>query len=86
MKVYTNPLKKIIFYSFVVITVITSCSTQKSILESAKTFENFRGFEPTDPTEYDDKVPIVVDDKIVLKEIKLLNSGQMFSFLNNEII
>lgn len=77
---------KYLLYLSILFASIQGCSTQKSILETGKPYEIFRGFEPTDPTEYAETVPIVIDGKIVFKEIKLLSTEQMLSFLNNETV
>lgn len=70
--------------------LISGCSLFSSGIESAKTYENIRGFEPTDPLEYDDKIQIVTgvppNDSLTLKEIKLLMPEQVLSFLNNETV
>lgn len=82
-------MKKNIFLFLACITII-SCDTQKSILDSGKTYESFRGFEPTDPIEYDDKIQIAdgvpPNDSLINKEIKLLSPEQVLSFLNNETV
>ena len=82
-------MKKFIFL-FLACTIIISCDTQKSILDSGKTYESFRGFEPTDPIEYDDKIQIAdgvqPNDSLIYKEIKLLSTEQVLSFLNNETV
>jgi hypothetical protein len=78
-------MKRHYFLLLIGVTIV-SCSTEKSILEDGKTYQNFRGFEPTDPTEYDEKIPIVIDNAFVNKEIKLLSPDQIFSFLNNETV
>lgn len=93
-KTYFKTIKKFIFYIIIVSITLISCKAQQAILDSgkqvildsAKPYYSFRGFEPTDPTEYDDEVPIVVGDKVIYKEIKLLTNEQMFSFLNNETV
>lgn len=66
--------------------LLTSCNSQRKVFDEAKPYQSFRGFEPTDPTEYDKMVSIVENDKIVLKEIKLLKTEQILSFLNNETV
>jgi hypothetical protein len=78
-------MKSIVFL-FSLCLALYSCTTQKNIFETGKPYERFRGFEPTDPTEYDDKVQIVTENEIINKEIKLLSSEQTLSFLNNETV
>ncbi|WP_445454634.1 hypothetical protein [Flavobacterium sp. 25HG05S-40] len=78
-------MKKIHFL-ILVSTIVMSCDSQKSIIKNGQTYENFRGFEPTDATEYNAKVNIVVKDEFVEKEIKLLSPQEVLSFLNNETV
>ncbi len=66
--------------------LILGCNAQKEALKNGKTYENFKGFEPIDPIEYDDNVYIVIDGRIVSKEIKLLSPDEVLSFLNNETV
>lgn len=75
-------------YLLILLCIIQSCDTSKSILEKAQTYENFRGFEPTDATDYDQDIPIVLKDStfITSKKIKLLSPEQIFTFLNNETV
>jgi hypothetical protein len=87
MKSYLdNYTQKLLCVVGITICLFQSCSSSKHILQTAKTYDNFRGFEPTDPTEYNEKVPIVINDQIVYKEIRLLTTEQMLSFLNNETV
>lgn len=62
------------------------CKSQESIIKSGQTYQNFRGFEPTDATEYNGKVNIVVKDSVVEKEIKMLSADEILTFLNNETV
>jgi hypothetical protein len=78
-------MKKIILIILTGIAAI-SCGSQESIIKDGQAYKNFRGFEPTDATEYDAKVNIVINDALVEKEIKLLNPEQVFTFLNNETV
>lgn len=57
-----------------------------NLLKDGKPYQNFRGFEPTDPTEYDDRVSVVSGDSVCSKEMKLLKPGEILSFLNNETV
>ena len=69
-----------------ILTLMMSCDSHDQLIESAKPYQSFRGFEPVDPSEFYDDVPIVVNNKIVFKPIKLLSTEQMLSFLNNETV
>ena len=63
------------------------CNTQKLVFDKGKPYEKFRGFEPVDPTEYNQNVQIVLNDSTLgYKAIKLLTHDQIFSFLNNETV
>jgi hypothetical protein len=73
-------------FTLLLFVALFGCETGKSVLQSGKTYENFRGFEPIDPTEYDDSVSIVSAGSIVRKDIKTLKSDEIFSFLNNETV
>lgn len=66
--------------------ILVSCDSQKDLLKEAQTYKNFRGFEPTDATEYDAKVNILVDNKLVDRDIKLLKAEEILTFLNNETV
>ncbi|OXG05065.1 hypothetical protein BC749_10954 [Flavobacterium araucananum] len=78
---------KKIYILFAALTLL-SCKSTEDILKNGKPYENFRGFEPVDPTEHEDEVDIVVEEngikKIVPKYIKLLSREETLSFLNNE--
>jgi hypothetical protein len=78
-------MKKIQLLILVCITVM-SCGSTDSIFKEGQTYKSFRGFEPTDATEYNAKVNVVVKDEFVEKEIKLLSSQEVLSFLNNETV
>lgn len=74
-------------YLLILVSIIAmSCDSQESIIKNGQAYKNFRGFEPTDATEYDAKVNIVVNDASVEKEIKLLSAEQVLAFLNNETV
>ncbi|SDS63456.1 hypothetical protein [Gramella sp. MAR_2010_147] len=61
--------------------------TNERILEEAKTYKNFRGYEPVDPVEFEDKILIANDqNSIILKDMKLLNREEILGFLNNETV
>lgn len=68
--------------------LLLSCKPTEDILKKGQPYENFRGFEPVDPTEHEDLVDIVVEEngirRIVPKYIKLLSREETLSFLNNE--
>lgn len=78
-------MKKIMLLIFCLY-FFTGCDSQKALIENAQTYKNFRGFEPTDATEYDAKVTIVENNGFVNKEIRLLTPLQILSFLNNETV
>lgn len=84
-KTFEN-LKKIMIYLILIISLFVGCKAQNEILLEGKTYENFRGFEPVDPIEYDDNVQVIVDQTLVNKEMKLLTSDEMLQFLNNETV
>lgn len=69
---------------------LISCDSQKAILESGRPYDSFRGFEPTDANEFDDRILIVdgisPQSSLINKEIKLLTKEQVLSFLNNETV
>lgn len=69
---------------FVAVLLFFSCNPHKSLIEEGKTYETFRGFEPVDPTEYNQVVEIVENGIIINKKIKLLKTDEMLQFLNNE--
>lgn len=83
----TTTLMKKFYILFASLTLL-SCKPTEDILKNGKPYENFRGFEPVDPTEHEDEVDIVVEEngikKIVAKYIKLLSRDETLSFLNNE--
>ncbi len=74
------------FYALIAIALFASCTSQKSFLEKGKTYANFRGFEPIDPIEYDNKVQLVENNELIEKEIKLLKPDEILGFLNNETV
>jgi hypothetical protein len=65
---------------------ILGCKSKQTIFEKGQTYENFRGFEPIDPTEYDEEISIVSNQSILSKKMKLLSPDEIFSFLNNETV
>jgi len=69
-----------------VVLFVTSCDSQSDLIKEGQAYKNFRDFEPTDATEYDGRVKIVVNNAFVEKEIKLLSSEEILSFLNNETV
>ncbi|WP_158798150.1 hypothetical protein [Pedobacter sp. L105] len=77
-------IKNVIYISLCLL--LSSCGSQKSIFEKGETYSNFRGFEPTDPTEYDNKVQIVSNEQSINKEIRYLSTNEILSFLNNETV
>lgn len=73
-------------FLLVLLCLFVNCSTQKKFISKAETYENFSGFEPIDPIEYDAKVEVVENKEIVFKNVKLLTREETFSFLNNETV
>jgi len=59
---------------FIIPIFLSSCNTHREILKNGQTYENFRGFVPVDPIEYDNKIIIAENGKITNKEIKLLTT------------
>lgn len=75
------------FYLLIIISIfLSSCSAHREILRNGQAYDNFRGFIPIDPIEYEDKVIITENGTITKKEIKLLTSDEIFQFLNNETV
>jgi hypothetical protein len=75
------------FYLLIIISIfLSSCSAHHEILKNGQAYDNFRGFIPIDPIEYEDNVIITENGKITSKEIKLLTSDEIFQFLNNETV
>ncbi|WP_296149824.1 hypothetical protein [uncultured Flavobacterium sp.] len=74
------------FYTVLIFTFLFSCKAHEEILKKGETHENFRGFVPVDPIEYNEKVEIIENGKIISKEIKILTSEEIFQFLNNETV
>lgn len=70
--------------------LFTGCVAQsdihKEIIKNAKTYDNFRGFEPVDAIEFDDNIAIRIDGKIHEKQLKLCEPDQILAFLNNETV
>ncbi|WP_051931059.1 hypothetical protein [Gillisia sp. Hel_I_29] len=74
---------------FLILILLFGCKaieTNDAVLEEAKSFKNFRGFEPVDPTEFNDDILIVQDGLIASKDLKLLNAEETLGFLNNETV
>lgn len=79
-------MKKHLYILTIVAIFLSSCGAHREILKNGQAYDNFRGFVPIDPVEYDDKVFITENGKIISKEIKLLTSDEIFQFLNNETV
>lgn len=79
-------MKRNLSLLLIIAILLSSCSSHKEILKNGQTYDNFRGFVPIDPIEYDDKVLITEDGKTINKEIKLLTGDEIFQFLNNETV
>ncbi len=80
---------KIIRYFLLLVLFTTSCKSAKTsekILEEGKTFENFRGFKPVDPTEFNDDILIVSEGELDIRDLRLLDSEETLGFLNNETV
>ena len=73
-------------YILLLISFLFSCGGHREIYDKGQTINNFRGFIPVDPIEYDDNILITENGKIVSKEIKLLSNDEVLQFLNNETV
>lgn len=71
---------------FALICFISACRSHENLLTDAKTYSNFRGFIPIDPIEYNDEILLARDGDLYTKDIKLMNSDEIFQFLNNETV
>ncbi|SDS11818.1 hypothetical protein [Christiangramia echinicola] len=79
-----------IVLSFLICLLFYSCKSSKQnedIFEEGKSFKNFRGYEPVDPVEFEDKLHIS-DGKgsLIFKNVKLLTREETLGFLNNETV
>ncbi|WP_300436640.1 hypothetical protein [Christiangramia sp.] len=87
---------KITIYITLVCLVLSGCSAFKAdptkeahekLLENPQTYKNFRGYEPVDPVEFEEKILIADGNSfLVSKDIKLLNREEILGFLNNETV
>jgi len=87
---------KITTYLFLSCIILSGCNAlnndrfeepHRNLLESAQTYKNFRGYEPVDPVEFEDKILISRGDSLIVsKDIKLLNREETLGFLNNETV
>ncbi len=80
---------KVILYSLLILLTTISCKTTETaetVFEKGKTFDNFRGFKPVDPTEFNDNILLVSDGELSMKDLRLLNSEEILGFLNNETV
>ncbi|MGA8853355.1 MAG: hypothetical protein WB492_04180 [Christiangramia sp.] len=80
---------KIIYYLGIIVFLNGGCKaleTPGKVMEEGKSFENFRGFKPVDPTEFSDNILIVQDGAIKSRDLKLLSSEETLGFLNNETV
>nr|WP_315155318.1 hypothetical protein [uncultured Flavobacterium sp.] len=79
---------KKITYTILFLPFLFGCKAHHEIFEKGQTYENFRGFIPVDPIEYDDKVQITDNARTIIinKEIKLLNNDEILQLLNNETV
>jgi len=74
------------FYIILFLPFLFGCNAHEKIINDGQAYENFRGFVPVDPIEYEAKVAIADSGKIITKEIKLLSSDEVLQFLNNETV
>lgn len=74
------------FYIAILLPIIVGCNAHQKLFEKGQAYDNFRGFVPVDPIEYNDKVFIRDSLSIISKEIKLLTSDEILQFLNNETV
>ena len=78
------------YCSLLFLIIFFSCKTSKineDIFLEGKSFQNFRGYEPVDPVEFEDEVVIRnVDGALDSKDIKLLSREETLGFLNNETV
>jgi len=77
---------KQLYLLFLLSLVFTSCATHREVFETGGTYSSFKGFTPVDPVEYVDEIELVADGKFYWKNIKLMNSDEIFQFLNNETV
>ncbi len=78
-------MKKSIFH-LILILILLGCKSHSNIIKKGQTYQNFRGFVPVDPIEYDNLVQITENGEITFKEIKLLTGDEILQFLNNETV
>jgi hypothetical protein len=78
-------MKTISFLLTILIIAFSGCNPSKK-MQSGKTYENFRGFEPIDPMEYAQEIGTVVNGKTVYKSPWLLTKDEILSFLVNETV
>ncbi|MHA7131388.1 hypothetical protein [Algoriphagus namhaensis] len=71
---------------FAILFLIFACKSHQKLLEEANTYSNFRGFMPIDPIEYHDEILLSADGELYTKDIKVMNSEEIFQFLNNETV
>lgn len=64
-----------------------SSDFNENILDEGKTYQNFKGYEPVDPVEFEDEIQIASEENFIIsKNIKLLNREEILGFLNNETV
>ena len=75
---------------FLICFLFFSCKTSqqdKDIFEEGKSFKNFRGYEPVDPVEFEEKLSISDGNgSLIYKNVKLLTREETLGFLNNETV
>jgi hypothetical protein len=78
------------YWPLLLLFIFSGCKTSQlneDIFKEGKSFRNFRGYEPVDPVEFEDKILIKNTDGLLeSKPIKLLNREETLGFLNNETV
>lgn len=78
------------YWSFFLLFIFFGCKTsqfKEDIFLEGKSFENFRGYEPVDPVEFEDEIKIKnINGSLDSKAIKLLSREETLGFLNNETV
>lgn len=78
-------MKLMILISSFCLLATFGCHPSK-VLTEAKTYTNFRGFEPIDPIEYLEEIAIVENGNIVHKCALKLSKDEILRFLSNETV
>ncbi|MDN3204419.1 hypothetical protein [Algoriphagus sediminis] len=72
--------------SITLVLLLFACKSHQNLLEDGSTYTNFRGFIPIDPIEYHDEILLSKDGDLYTKDIKVMDSDEIFQFLNNETV